>query len=107
MIIIRNTRAQKPYVAAILENTLQVKDFLAEVPPKLAVDLEIILAHLPFPFEILESKELPETFRFYNEIPPFIKDRYKVGIVYPVSKPFFGNKGQDYMGALDHEHFGE
>jgi hypothetical protein len=111
----------KHYVAAIVQGTTEMIDFMSTVPRELRDELKIEqLGGVEYPFSIVEAKtpsgRIFITNRVGREVDLKIiknmckNEGFKVLAIYRIEKDFLGNPhspGEDYMGVLDHEHANE
>jgi hypothetical protein len=108
-----NTR----YVAAVLEGTDNLSEWMNKVPSVVLVNLTIEpMADIKYPFTLIEFKN-PDNERIFmpvqrekdvNFSKALIKSNgHKILATYDIKQDFLGdpqNPGMDYMGILPHDH---
>lgn len=102
------------YIAAIIQGTFELGQWLIGVPKDRAQNLRIeIISQVEYPFQMLECEFSKK--RFFIQVTDDVngsKKAYttlgiKVLATYLIEKDFLGdpkNPGEDYMGILPHDH---
>lgn len=102
------------YVAAIIQGTFEMGQYLLSVPKERLDDLKVepLLGQISYPFMLIEAET--EMGRFFLDTTDaeqaknmIRKIGAKVLATYRIEKDFLGDPkfpGKDYMGILPHEH---
>lgn len=103
----------RSYIAAVIQGETALKKWLAEALQNVDLPMNVYVAANTYPFAIVESED--EGFENYLDL----KLARKIAIgrsecrqhvtLYTIKADFLGDPkkpGADYMGMLEHEHFG-
>ena len=102
------------FIAGIIQGEQAAKSFLAEALPNVDLPIRIFVAADKYPFYVVESED--EEMESYMDgvlakNTAIDRARYKQLVtLYTIDGDFRGDPkkpGADYMGILNHEHFGD
>lgn len=103
----------RSYIAAIVQGEEKAKKFMAEAMANIDLPMKVYVAANKYPFYIVESED--EGFETYlcpnlSRNTALDRARWRQAVtLYTIKGDFLGDPkkpGADYMGMLDHEHFG-
>ena len=103
----------RSYIAAVIQSEPALKKWLTEALQNVDLPMKVYVAANKYPFCVVESED--EGFESYLD-PVLARNtaldraRWRQAVtLYTIKGDFLGDPkkpGADYMGALDHEHFG-